>query len=390
MKKIIYLTLLLLLSASLHAQTCTEYNNLIRDGDRCLKDKKFSGALNNYLTALKYCESKINDVQKKLQKLFDEITQLQKKSDQNAKDAFIAKNIADSLLIVENRKSALLDSIRQEETLKSNLNAVMADSIIKLTNRFVLVRDSMQKERVKDLELYSKMVDSILRNRKNLEAIVTNLKQIIEKETKTSTQQEKESEAILTTNVNYNGIHTPSVTFEKFSIINHFLAGQGTNYMLTQNASDRKNYEIKALIIHVTDGPKIATLKWFFNPNSKVSDHIVIGQDGSVTQTVPFNFAAWHAGRVYEPDSIARKVLTTVNNIYVNPNFYTIGIELEGKAGQSFTDIQLKVCMQVCKLLKQQYNLKNILTHNETFSLRDCPGNTFPIEQFRKELFPIQ
>lgn len=390
--KNIYILILFLLPTTLAAQSCAEFNNLIRDGDRCLKDKRYNIALNNYITALNYCPSRMESVQKKIQSLFNEITNLQKASEKNAEEAIKSRDMADSLLIVTNQKSKLYDSIQLEEISNLKTNALLSDSIQQLANRLVSVRDSMQKERIKDLQAYAKLVDSILQNRKNLNAIAINLEQIIQKERQANSDQEKENETIFTTNVDtlYNRVHAPSVTFDDFSISNDFLTGKGTNYMLSKNASCRKdNYEINSIVIHVTDGPKINTIKWFYNANSKTSDHIIIGQDGSVTQTVPFNFAAWHVGRYYQPNSNAKKILIPLNdNTFVNPNYYTIGIELEGKAGQPFSETQLKVCMQICKLLKQQYHIKDILTHNEIFSAKNCPGTSFPIDKFRMELFP--
>lgn len=39
------------------------------------------------------------------------------------------------------------------------------------------------------------------------------------------------------------------------------------------------------------------TISWFQNGRSKVSAHLVIARDGSITQMVDFDRAAWHAGR---------------------------------------------------------------------------------------------
>jgi len=52
------------------------------------------------------------------------------------------------------------------------------------------------------------------------------------------------------------------------------------------------------LVIHYTGGSSAAgTISWFQNPQSKVSAHLVIARDGKVTQMVPFNREAWHAGQ---------------------------------------------------------------------------------------------
>jgi len=52
------------------------------------------------------------------------------------------------------------------------------------------------------------------------------------------------------------------------------------------------------LVIHYTGGSSAAgTISWFQSPQSKVSAHLVIARDGKVTQMVPFNREAWHAGQ---------------------------------------------------------------------------------------------
>ena len=52
------------------------------------------------------------------------------------------------------------------------------------------------------------------------------------------------------------------------------------------------------LVVHYTAGSSAAgTIAWFRNPASRVSAHLVIARDGAITQMVPFNREAWHAGQ---------------------------------------------------------------------------------------------
>jgi len=52
------------------------------------------------------------------------------------------------------------------------------------------------------------------------------------------------------------------------------------------------------IIIHFTaNGSARGTVRFFQNPDSRVSAHLVVGHDGTITQMVPFNERAWHAGR---------------------------------------------------------------------------------------------
>ena len=54
-----------------------------------------------------------------------------------------------------------------------------------------------------------------------------------------------------------------------------------------------------AIILHDTAGRLSpgSSVAWFRNPKSRVSAHLVIERDGSVTQMVDFDVSAWHAGR---------------------------------------------------------------------------------------------
>ena len=53
-----------------------------------------------------------------------------------------------------------------------------------------------------------------------------------------------------------------------------------------------------SIIIHFTAGSSAeSTVRTLCNPRYKASAHLVVGHDGSVTQLVPFDTIAWHAGR---------------------------------------------------------------------------------------------
>jgi N-acetylmuramoyl-L-alanine amidase len=58
------------------------------------------------------------------------------------------------------------------------------------------------------------------------------------------------------------------------------------------------NIAPRFLVIHYTAGSSAAgTVAWFCSPASRVSAHLVIARDGTITQMVPFNREAWHAGQ---------------------------------------------------------------------------------------------
>ncbi len=74
----------------------------------------------------------------------------------------------------------------------------------------------------------------------------------------------------------------------------------------------------------------------------KVSAHLLIDRRGELTQFVPFNRRAWHAG---------------ASNFKGRDqcNDYSIGIELEGTDDLAYTDVQYEVLRQVTETLIAAY-----------------------------------
>ena len=74
----------------------------------------------------------------------------------------------------------------------------------------------------------------------------------------------------------------------------------------------------------------------------KVSSHLLIERDGALTQFVPFNQRAWHAGQsCFEGRD--------------GCNDFSIGIELEGADDVPFTDVQYDVLNAVILCLQTTY-----------------------------------
>ena len=109
----------------------------------------------------------------------------------------------------------------------------------------------------------------------------------------------------------------------------------------------------------------------------KVSSHLLINRSGSVTQFVPFDKKAWHAGE-------------SSFNGRSNCNDFSIGIELEGTDYEKFTDLQYKVLRTVSRLLMQEYpNLvfERIVGHSDIAPGRKTdPGPFFDWEKYLKSL----
>ena len=82
-------------------------------------------------------------------------------------------------------------------------------------------------------------------------------------------------------------------------IQNHkLITSEGENPIEILNSPNKGgNLTPQYLIIHYTAGAsKESSVNWFMNPQARASAHVVIGMDGSISQVVPFNKVAWHAG----------------------------------------------------------------------------------------------
>jgi AmpD protein len=74
----------------------------------------------------------------------------------------------------------------------------------------------------------------------------------------------------------------------------------------------------------------------------RVSSHVLIARDGALTQYVPFNRRAWHAG---ESSWCGREAC----------NDFSIGIELEGTDEEPYDDRQYPVLAEVIAALQRSY-----------------------------------
>ena len=106
----------------------------------------------------------------------------------------------------------------------------------------------------------------------------------------------------------------------------------------------------------------------------QVSAHLLIDRQGEVTQFVPFNQKAWHAG-------------VSVFKGRDNCNDFSIGIELEGTDEEPFTPVQYERLIQISRELMAQYScitLDNIVGHSDIAPGRKTdPGPYFDWARFR-------
>lgn len=106
----------------------------------------------------------------------------------------------------------------------------------------------------------------------------------------------------------------------------------------------------------------------------QVSAHLLIDRLGEVTQFVPFDRKAWHAGR---SEFDGREQC----------NDFSIGIELEGTDTEAFTSVQYERLIQISRELMAQYpliTLERIVGHSDIAPGRKSdPGPYFDWARFR-------
>lgn len=113
----------------------------------------------------------------------------------------------------------------------------------------------------------------------------------------------------------------------------------------------------------------------------RVSSHFVVNRSGEITQFVPCQQRAWHAGQSsWEGRD--------------NCNDYAIGIEMIGDEKRPFTHKQYTETARLCRALMQSYSnitRQRIVGHQDIAPGRKWdPGKYWDWEKFRRSLGHIQ
>lgn len=145
----------------------------------------------------------------------------------------------------------------------------------------------------------------------------------------------------------------------------------------------RKIYRPEAVVIHIMEGTLAGTDSWFRNPASKVSAHYGIGKNGEIHQYVKETDTAWHAGRVNAPGW--QLIKRSTNGMFINPNYYTIGIEHEGNESSDWTDAMYESSSSMIKAICSRWNIpidrNHVIGHHEIYSLKTCPGSKVSLQK---------
>ncbi len=168
------------------------------------------------------------------------------------------------------------------------------------------------------------------------------------------------------------------------------------------------------LIMHYTAGSSAeGAIAWLRNPQAQASAHVVIGRDGAITQLVPFNRIAWHAGKSQwdgrsglngfsigiELDNAgkleqvgSRWISSATKRAYPSDDVLVANHKHDrpgtpSSGWQEYTEPQIAAALEVGQLLMQRYKLKDVLGHEDIAPGRKTdPGPAFAMASFHGRL----
>jgi N-acetylmuramoyl-L-alanine amidase len=139
----------------------------------------------------------------------------------------------------------------------------------------------------------------------------------------------------------------------------------------------RHGFRPEAIVVHIMDGTFEAGEAACLDPAAQKSAHYGISRTGVVHQYVDENDTAFHAGIVVNPTWNLLKA-------GVNPNFYTCGIDHEGKPDDVWPDEQLSASAALILEIAARWAIPldsdHIVRHDQIRASKSCPGNWLKID----------
>jgi N-acetyl-anhydromuramyl-L-alanine amidase AmpD len=159
----------------------------------------------------------------------------------------------------------------------------------------------------------------------------------------------------------------------------------------TNYAAGRRGWEPEAIVIHIMDGSLIGTDAWFNNPASGVSAHYGIGKAGEVHQYVKETDTAFHAGTIKNPEW--PRIKKDTQGRYINPNYYTIGVEHAGwgEQGLRWPDEQRQASLELVRAIADRWAIPidedHVIPHRQIRSSKPlCPGRGLEFAAYLDDL----
>ena len=193
---------------------------------------------------------------------------------------------------------------------------------------------------------------------------------------------------------------------------NHCLyEDDGTPVRFRESPNRGEGLDPLYLVIHYTATLSLDdAVRWFRNPEAKVSAHIVIDRDGQAVQLVPFDRQAWHAGksRWEERDNLntcsigiefvnagalqRRRLFTWADWAgHRVPRRETLAArhkhESSTRRWHAFTPHQIERGRAIAQALHDRYRFRAVLGHDDIAPGRKVdPGPAFPMTRFAADV----
>ena len=188
---------------------------------------------------------------------------------------------------------------------------------------------------------------------------------------------------------------------------------EGDNFQKAPAEKNRESFSpgnLDTIVIHYTAGRNAQqSVDWLRREEVQASAHLVVGRDLSVTQLVPFNFKAWHAGRSawqgrsgFNKYSIGIEIdnagqLQKSGEVYIAwfEDEYSQNQVVEGihrnetllSHWHRYTKDQIDLVEEICAVLVEKYKISSILGHEEISPKRKKdPGPAFPLDRLRDSI----
>jgi hypothetical protein len=146
-------------------------------------------------------------------------------------------------------------------------------------------------------------------------------------------------------------------------------------YSASENYDNRpSDAGINCIVLHATAETEWGTTRWFLDPTSKTSAHLIVNKEGRIAQFVPLEYRAWHAGV---------SVLDGVPDV----NNYSVGIEIVNlnDGMDPYPEVQYAAVAHIIRQLRTRYTIpdERIVSHRQVAPGRKSDPLGFDFEKLR-------
>ena len=131
-----------------------------------------------------------------------------------------------------------------------------------------------------------------------------------------------------------------------------------------------------AVVLHRSGGSREALRARFSDPAAQTSAHYIVSRGGDVDPCVPEDDTAFHAGLAVNPT-------WRLIRPRINPNYYTIGIELEGGRTDDWPLAQLTAVAVLIAGVASRWDIPldgdHVITHSTIRASSTCPAASCPV-----------